>query len=193
PPPNVVFVMATTELQKVPDTITSRSQEFVFRTIPQAQIFERLRLIADSENIDIDDAALKVLARSGEGSMRDAQSNFDQVISFSGDKITVDDVSSALGLAGAEVIEKVVTSISSGEAQIALEVVADLVDKGQDLRSFCRDVLAVLRDLLMFKVSGGDATLVESSVLDIDTLSALAARSSKADLVRAFHSLAETE
>lgn len=193
PPPNVVFVMATTELQKVPDTITSRSQEFVFRTIPQAQIFDRLRLIAYAEKIDIDDAALKVIARSGEGSMRDAQSNFDQVISFSGEKITVEDVSTALGLAGSEVIEKIVTSIASGESKQALGVVADLVDRGQDLRSFCRDVLAVLRDILMFKVSGGDAELIESSVLSPDVLAAQAERFAEADLVRSFHSLAETE
>lgn len=193
PPPNVVFIMATTELQKVPDTITSRSQEFIFRTIPQSQIFDRLRLIADAEKINVDDAALKVIARSGEGSMRDAQSNFDQVISFSGEKITADDVSNALGLAGSEVIERLVTSIASGEAKTALEVVADLVDRGQDLRSFCRDVLAVLRDVLMFKVSGGDAEMVESSVLSPESLSEQAARFSHADLVRSFHALAETE
>ena len=83
PPPNVYFVMATTELHKVPDTITSRSQEFVFRTIPQSQIFDRLRLIADTEKVNIDDAGLQIIARSGEGSKRDAQSNFDQGISFS--------------------------------------------------------------------------------------------------------------
>lgn len=193
PPPNVVFVMATTELQKVPDTITSRSQEFIFRTIPQAQIFDRLRLIADAEKINVDDAALKVIARSGEGSMRDAQSNFDQVISFSGEKITVEDVSTALGLAGSEVIEKIVTSIASSESKAGLEVVADLVDRGQDLRSFCRDVLAVLRDILMYKVSGGDVELVESSVLSTDALAAQAERFTEADLVRSFHSLAETE
>src|SRR3982750_4004831 len=88
PPPNVVFIMATTELHKVPDTILSRTQEFEFRTISLQKIFERLRLIAEAEKIAIDDASLWELARSGEGSMRDAQSNFDQVISFSGEKIT---------------------------------------------------------------------------------------------------------
>ena len=128
PPPHVVFVMATTELHKIPDTIRSRSQEFIFRTIPQGQIFERLRLIADAEKIDIDDAALQVIARSGEGSMRDAQSNFDQVISFSGEKIGVDDVSTALGLASGEVIGKIIDSLATGESKNALEVVADLVD-----------------------------------------------------------------
>ena len=193
PPPNVVFIMATTELHKVPDTITSRSQEFIFRTIPQGQIFERLTLIADAEKVNIDDAALQIIARSGEGSMRDAQSNFDQVISFSGEKITVDDVANALGLAGGEVIEKIVTSLATGDAKIALDVVADLTRRGQDLRSFCRDVLAVIRDLLMFKVSGGELQIVEASVLLPEALKTQAERFSEANLVRFFHSLAETE
>ncbi len=193
PPPNVVFVMATTELHKVPDTITSRSQEFIFRTIPQAQIFSRLRLIADAEKVDIDDAALQMIARSGEGSMRDAQSNFDQVISFSGDSITTVDVTKALGLASTEVIEKIIVSLATGESKAALEVVADLVDRGQDLRTFCRDILAVLRDLLMFKVSGGETTLVETSVLSQEALKAQSDRFTEADLVRLFHALAETE
>lgn len=193
PPKNVVFIMATTELHKVPDTITSRSQEFVFRTIPQAQIFDRLRLIADAEKVNIDDDALKVIARSGEGSMRDAQSNFDQVISFSGEKIVLDDVSAALGLAGGDVIAKIITSIGTGRSKDALDVVADLVDRGHDLRNFSRDVLAVLRDLLIFKVSSGDATLVESSVLSPEQLREQGERFTEADLIRAFHSLAETE
>lgn len=193
PPPNVVFVMATTELHKVPDTITSRSQEFIFRTIPQAQISSRLRLIADAENIDIEDPALQMIARSGEGSMRDAQSNFDQVISFSGEKITTDDVTKALGLASSEVIEKIVVALATGDSKVALEVVADLVDRGQDLRTFCRDILAVIRDLLMFKVSGGETTLVESSVLSQEALKTQADRFTEPDLVRLFHSLAETE
>lgn len=193
PPPNVYFVMATTELHKVPDTITSRSQEFVFRTIPQSQIFDRLRLIADTEKVNIDDAGLQIIARSGEGSMRDAQSNFDQVISFSSEKITAEIVSAALGLASAEVITRVIGSISGKESKTALDVVANLVDCGHDLRNFCRDVLAVFRDLLIYKVSSGDVSLVESSTLDPETLAALAANFSESDLIRLFNSLAETE
>ena len=193
PPPNVYFILATTELHKIPDTIRSRSQEFIFRTIPQAQIFERLRLIADAEKVNIDDAALQVIARSGEGSMRDAQSNFDQAISFSGDKITVDDVSTALGLASGEVIGKIIDSLATGESRNAMDVVADLVGRGQDLRTFCRDVLGVIRDLLIFKISGGDVSLIESSVLTADDLKIQAERFAEADLVRFFHALAETE
>src|SRR6476661_7047384 len=82
PPAHVVFMMATTELHKIPDTILSRSQVFEFKTIPAKAIVAQLRRIADAETIDVPDAALALIARSAEGSMRDAQSAFDQVIAF---------------------------------------------------------------------------------------------------------------
>ena len=104
PPRNVAFIMATTELHKVPVTILSRCQEFEFRTIPLNKIFARLKLIAETEKVKITEEALREIARSGEGSMRDAQSNFDQVISFSGERIEVPDVANALGLASAEML-----------------------------------------------------------------------------------------
>ena len=127
PPENVIFVMATTELHKVPDTITSRCQEFEFRTIPIRKILKRLQTIAEAENVDIAEDALKEIARSGEGSMRDAQSNFDQVISFSGSKIGAEDVSAALGIAGTENLVRTISSIADRDAGEMLRVVDDLV------------------------------------------------------------------
>jgi DNA polymerase-3 subunit gamma/tau len=152
PPPRVVFIMATTESHKLPDTILSRCQQFEFRTIATAKIAERLRLIADAEKVVIADDALKEIARAGEGSMRDAQSAFDQVISFSGPKIVASDVESALGIAGAEMLARIVRGIADGNPAEALAVVDDLVMRGHDLRNFCRDLLAHLRDLLVAKV-----------------------------------------
>src|SRR3954451_3147244 len=98
PPAHVVFMMATTELHKIPDTILSRSQVFEFRSISAKAIAEQLRRIADAENIEISDAALTLIARAAEGSMRDAQSALDQVIAFAGLRVSVDDVSTVLGL-----------------------------------------------------------------------------------------------
>ena len=193
PPENVVFVMATTELHKVPETIRSRCQEFDFRTIPLQKIFDRLKLIANAEKVQIDEPALREIARSGMGSMRDAQSNFDQVISFSGERISVADVSNALGIASTEMLTRVVDAISSKSAKATLDVVADLVSRGQDMRNFCRDLLALFRDLMVFKVSDGDATLVESSVLSIDEMREYSGRFAAADLLRFFNSLCETE
>jgi len=193
PPPNVVFIMATTELHKVPETILSRCQEFEFRTIALQKIFDRLKLIADAEKIDIADDALRELARSGEGSMRDAQSNFDQVISFSSDKISSADVTNALGFAGVEVLTKTINAIAGREPHSVLAVVDDLISRGHDLRNFCRDVLATFRDLLVFKVAGNDKHLFESAVFSVDEMEKLAAAFSEADLLRFFNSFCETE
>ena len=193
PPANVVFVMATTELHKVPETIRSRCQEFDFRTIPLRKIFDRLRVIADTEKIDIDEAALREIARSGMGSMRDAQSNFDQVISFSDNKIAVVDVTHALGIASTEMLTRVVQAIADKSAKPMFEVVAELISRGQDMRNFCRDLLAVFRDLMVYKVSGGETSLVESSVLSSDEIKPLSESFSESDLLRFFNSLSETE
>ena len=192
PPSRVVFIMATTERHKVPETILSRCQQFEFRTIATGKIFDRLRLIAEAEKIAVPDEALREIARSGEGSMRDAQSAFDQVISFAGSTIKKEDVELALGVAGADILIRVVNGIANHQPAEALAVVDDVVMRGHDLRSFCRDLLAHFRDLLVSKVSGSEE-LLESAICDRDELGRQAALFSEADLVRFFHSLAETE
>src|SRR5215510_3752152 len=192
PPPRVVFIMATTDEHKVPETITSRCQLFEFRTIATARIADRLKLIAKAEKISISDEAIREIARAGDGSMRDAQSAFDQVISFAGEKIKPEDVEKALGIAGAEVLARVVNGIAENKPAEALAIVDDLVMRGHNLRNFCRDVLGHLRDLLVVKVSG-DPKLLDSSSAHAEALQQQAALFSESDLVRFFHSLAETE
>jgi DNA polymerase III subunit gamma/tau len=193
PPPRVVFIMATTELHKLPDTILSRCQQFEFRTIATAKIAERLRLIADAEKVSITDDALREIARAGEGSMRDAQSAFDQVISFSGTEIKPEDVETALGVAGTEMLARVMRAIDEQKPIEALLVVDDLVMRGHDLRNFCRDLLAHLRDLLVAKASGDTTALLDSSAASRAELARQANAFSESDLVRFFHSLTETE
>jgi DNA polymerase III subunit gamma/tau len=193
PPPRVVFVMATTESHKIPDTILSRSQQFEFRTIATQKIAERLRLIADAEKIKIKDDALREIARAGEGSMRDAQSAFDQVISFSEGEIGAGDVEAALGVAGAELLARVMRAVSAGDAREIVAVVDDLTARGHDLRNFCRDLLAHLRDLLVVKVAGADAEAVDADEAGRRELALEANEFSESDLVRSFHSLTETE
>ncbi|MBA3438443.1 MAG: DNA polymerase III subunit gamma/tau [Pyrinomonadaceae bacterium] len=204
PPPRVVFIMATTEAHKVPDTILSRCQQFEFRTIATRAIAERLRLIADAEKLEATDEALQLIARAGEGSMRDAQSAFDQVISFSGSRITAPDVEAALGIAGPELLTRVMRAIAEQKPAEALAVVDDLVVRGHDLRNFCRDLLAHVRDLLVIKIADTDGTsnlakrrvnLYTAAASDIEQRElTLAAREfSESDLVRFFHNLTETE
>ena len=192
PPPRVVFIMATTERHKVPETILSRCQQFEFRTIATAKIVERLRLIAKSEKIEIPDDALREIARTGEGSMRDAQSALDQVISFAGDKIRKEDVEMALGVAGADILKRIIDSIANNKPAEAIAAVDEIVMRGHDLRNFCRDLLAHFRDLLVTKVSGNEE-LLEAAVCEPQELKRQADLFSESDLVRFFHSLADTE
>ena len=192
PPPRVVFIMATTERHKVPETILSRCQQFEFRTIATAKILERLKLIAKSEKISIPDEALREIARTGEGSMRDAQSALDQVISFAGNTIKKEDVEMALGVAGADILKRIIDSIAENKPAEAIAAVDDIVMRGHDLRNFCRDLLAHFRDLLVTKVSGNEE-LLEAAVCEPAELKRQAALFSESDLVRFFHSLAETE
>jgi DNA polymerase-3 subunit gamma/tau len=193
PPPNVVFIMATTELHKVPDTILSRCQEFEFRTIALSKIFDSLKNIAGVEKVNISDAALREIARAGEGSMRDAQSAFDQVISFSGEKIEVEDVVNALGIAGVDILIRAVKGIAEHNTLEAFEIVEELVRRGHDLRSFCRDLLSFFRDLLVAKVAGKSEGLLDWAAVSQADLQQQAAQFSEADLLRFFNSLADTE
>ena len=193
PPPRVVFIMATTEGHKLLDTIVSRCQQFEFRTIATAKIAERLRFIAAAEKVNITDDALREIARAGEGSMRDAQSALDQIISFSGADIKSEDVEAALGIAGVDVLARVITAIAEADSSVILAVVDDLVMRGHDLRNFCRDLMAYLRDLLVAKTSGDAAGVLELTEAERDELSLLGGSFTESDLVRLFHSLTETE
>src|SRR6185369_1343470 len=150
------------------------------------------KLIAKSEEISIPDDALREIARTGEGSMRDAQSALDQVISFAGDKIKKEDVETALGVAGADILKRIIDSIAENKPAEAIAAIDDIVMRGHDLRNFCRDLLAHFRDLLVTKVSGNEE-LLESAVCEPAELQRQAALFSESDLVRFFHSLAETE
>ncbi|HEX8559647.1 MAG TPA: DNA polymerase III subunit gamma/tau [Pyrinomonadaceae bacterium] len=192
PPPRVLFVMATTETHKVPATIHSRCQQFEFRTIAAAKIAERLRLIADAEKVKVSDDALREIARAGEGSMRDAQSAFDQVISFSEGEIGTADVEAALGLAGREMLARVMRAVAGERPGDALAVVEELAARGHELRNFCRDLLAHLRDLLVAKV-GGEGAMADATEAERRELLEEARDFSESDLVRFFHSLSDTE
>jgi DNA polymerase-3 subunit gamma/tau len=112
PPAHVVFMMATTELHKIPDTILSRSQVFEFRTIATKAIVAQLRMIAGAEKIEVGDDALGLIARAAEGSMRDAQSALDQVLAFSGQTVTLDDVTTVLGLVGRDLLFDLIDAVA---------------------------------------------------------------------------------
>jgi DNA polymerase-3 subunit gamma/tau len=193
PPSHVIFIMATTELHKVPDTILSRCQQFEFRQIPTEKIFHRLREIAIGEGVKISDAALGEVARAGAGSLRDAQSAFDQVIAFSGDQITEEDVTNALGLVSAATLGRFAEAIANQNTLEILILVEDVFARGYDLRNFTRELTAYLRHLLVVKACGDGNDLLGVTDVEVDRLKRLSSKFSEEDLVRLFHLLSQTE
>jgi DNA polymerase III subunit gamma/tau len=193
PPSHVVFIMATTELHKVPDTILSRCQQFEFRNIATEKILNRLREIANAEGIKINDAALREIARAGAGSLRDAQSYFDQVIASSGAEITVEDVSSSLGLLSAETLGRLAEAIARQDTPMTLNLVEEITSRGYDLRNVTRELMAYLRHLLVVKSGIVNGEILGVADIEIDRLKELSRHFSEEDLVRCFHLLAQTE
>jgi DNA polymerase-3 subunit gamma/tau len=192
PPANVIFIMATTHAYKLPETIRSRSQQFEFHIIEAKKISERLRFIAEAELITISEDALNEIARAGQGSMRDAQSAFDQVISFSDGMIEVDDVEAALGVAGSRILAKTMLTVANQQPPEMIAIVEELTTNGQDLMSFCRDLMTFVRNLLVFKIRQ-EYTKHEFTELEAQLMKELIDYFSESDLIRFFNSLSTTE
>ncbi|MFN7927258.1 MAG: DNA polymerase III subunit gamma/tau [Blastocatellia bacterium] len=193
PPAHVVFMMATTELHKVPDTILSRCQQFEFRHIPVDKIFKRLREIANAEQVNIGDEALREVARAGNGSLRDAQSALDQVISFSGTEISEQDVIHSLGLVSAKVLVRATQAIAEQNTVDLLQVVEELDASGHDLRFFTRELMTYFRHLLVIKSGLASSDVLGISDAEVAQLQQFAPQFSEEDIVRFFHLLTETE
>lgn len=161
PPSHVIFVFATTEVQKIPVTILSRCQEFDFKRIPALLIQERLKSIAEREGIKISERGLHVIAREADGGMRDAQSILDQVISFAGEEISDKDVAKILGVIDREVLKDVVQSIMERNPAGCVKIVERVYDYGYDIRLFCKNLLEYLRNLTVLKVIKDPGQLID--------------------------------
>ena len=193
PPAHVVFMMATTELHKIPDTILSRSQVFEFRTIPTGAIATQLRRIAGAEGVDVPDAALALIARAAEGSMRDAQSALDQVLAFAGQTVSVDDVSTVLGLVGRDLLMDLVEAVVDEDGPRAFSLADRAVEAGHDLKLVVRELSRIVRDMMLLSVDpsrAGDGELAEG---ERERLAGLAQRFSREDVMRAFDLLSKAE
>jgi DNA polymerase-3 subunit gamma/tau len=194
PPPHVVFMMATTQLDKIPETVLSRSQVYEFRIISAKDIATQLRRIVDADGITVGDESLQLVARDAEGSMRDAQSKLDQVIAFTGTTITRDDVTTVLGLVGRDLLLDVVQAVAGEDAPAAFELAGRAVEMGYDLRAVCRELSRVVRDLLVLAIDPARVNDPEiAGEAERDRLKALAACFSREDLLRAFDLLTRAE
>jgi DNA polymerase-3 subunit gamma/tau len=193
PPAHVLFIMATTELHKIPDTILSRSQVFEFRAFPTRVIADHLKRMVKEEGIEVPDAALALIARAAEGSMRDAQSALDQVMAFAGQTITVNDVATVLGLVGRDLLFEVIEAVIAEDGPRAFAATDRAVESGHDLRLIIRELTKVVRDMMMVAVDparAGEGDLAEG---ELERLTTLAKQFSREDLMRAFDLLAKAE
>lgn len=170
PPSQVVFIFATTELTKIPETILSRCQCFEFKPLNHSRIRAQLEVICEKENIAIDAKSLEEIAVNGAGSMRDAQSLLDQVIAFAGREVDHASVESVLGIVGQGTLEKFMDRVTAGDAAALLGLVQEVAETGKDLSLFCRDLIEYVRNLMFVKVSAQPETLVSTRTCDLETL-----------------------
>jgi DNA polymerase-3 subunit gamma/tau len=186
--------MATTELDKIPETVLSRAQVYEFRTISTKVIATQLRQIMDAEGITVGEESLQLIARDADGSMRDAQSKLDQVIAFTGKTIAPDDVATVLGLVGRDLLLDTLQAVADEDAPASFALAARAVEMGYDLRAVCRELSRMVRDVLVLAV---DPSRINDPEIagegERDRLKALAGRFSREDLLRAFDLLTRAE
>ncbi|HOY63813.1 MAG TPA: DNA polymerase III subunit gamma/tau [bacterium] len=151
PPAHVMFVMATTEPQKLPATILSRCQRFEFRRLTDIEIMDHLRSIAKKENCGIEDGALRVVVKTADGSMRDAISILDQLVSFSEGSISLDDVSKVFGMPERQEIAGFINAIFEGDVSAAFDVFGKFFDAGKSFNLFIRLIMEHMRDIYLVK------------------------------------------
>ncbi len=154
PPPHVMFILATTELDKVPPTIRSRSLTFEFRRVSLRDVTDRLALIAEHEGANVERGALELVAQQGTGSVRDSISLLDQLISAPEERITVAMAERMLGTAGSRAVGKVVAAIIAGKAADGLDAITEAVEDGADPTQFGRQIVEYLRQLLLVQTGG---------------------------------------
>ncbi len=161
PPAFVKFIFATTHPQKVPSTILSRCQRMDFRRISVMEIIEQLEKIAKFEKINVDKEVLAAIARSSDGALRDAESVFDQLISFSKEKISLEDVVSMLGIVEQAALFEITRNIKNKNPKAVLELFNKIIDEGKDITTFLNDLIEHFRNLMIAKVSQADPQLID--------------------------------
>jgi DNA polymerase-3 subunit gamma/tau len=190
PPPNTVFVLATTEGHKVKATIADRCQRFDFQRPSLEQISEVLNRVADAEGIEVEEAAVATIARSASGSFRDALGTLDQLVAFGGDKVGLEDVLQLLGAADAELLFGAVDAVIAEDPKAVLLRVEEMARSGRDPSQFARDLLAHLRHLLVTQTVGEVPNTFVVTATDAGRLAAQAQAIGAATLVRTIDELA---
>jgi len=195
PPAHVKFILATTEPQKMPETILSRLQRYDFRRIPFTTIFERLRELASREGTPAEEAALRLLAREAGGSMRDAERMLETAIATTDGKVTEAEVAASLGVASRTTVFKIIEAVLDHSAAPALRMVRELAARGANLESLGRDLMETLRNLAVAKLpaEGGPSPLDDLPDHEAQELRRIAGSASSRDLMRLFRLMADAQ
>ena len=192
PPEHLLFILATTELHKVPATILSRCQRFSFRRISQEDIAARLQYVAYQENIDMDESAARVLSRLADGGMRDGLSLLDQVASATTGELTSESVYACLGIAGEQRCGELMGYIAEHNTKNALKLFNRLYTEGKDLSAMLDELACLTRDLMIMKTAPGAGITMLSGVASDQEIAGLRDRFSAGELVRMMTVLQET-
>jgi DNA polymerase-3 subunit gamma/tau len=184
PPDHIVFMLATTQPEDIPQTIRSRCQHFSFRAVKFDAIVAQLRDLVTRENIEADDDALALLAEAGDGSMRDALSILDQAIASATGRVTADSVRNLVGAAPAHILEQVMQAVAEGKSEEVLRQVDHLISEGHSPTHFARQMVRFLRNATVAKVAGKDSSLLQVSSEERERVARVAEMFSEEDLTR---------
>src|ERR1700719_3520593 len=184
PPDHIVFMLATTQPEDIPQTIRSRCQHFSFRAVKFDDIVGQLRDLTGRKNIDADGDALALLAEAGDGSMRDALSILDQAIASSSGKLTADSVRNLVGAAPAHVLEQVMRAVARGSTEEVLRQVDHLIGEGHSPTHFARQMVRFLRNATVAKIAGKDSPLLQVSSEERERVARVAEWFGEEDLTR---------
>jgi len=193
PPPHVKFIFATTEPHKVPITILSRCQRFDFKRIALPRIASRLRYIVDQEGVAISDEALNLVARKGDGSMRDALSTLDQVLAFCGSNVADADAAALLGVVDRALLSEACRALFGGDARGVLQLVAKVDSFGYSMRHFCQELIERLRAVAVLNAVPDGTDLLDLSETEADEMKALAASTTGQEVQRRLQILLKAE
>ncbi len=191
PPAHALFIFATTEPHKVPQTILSRTQRYDFRRVTTAMLAEHLQNLANKEKVEIDKEALFLIARKGEGSVRDALSLMDQMIAVADGPISLEQTSRTLGVVDRKIFEKLLEIIAAGKTEPIFDLVKVLFESGVDSADFVNDFISYLRNLLIQKSTSDPAGLLDISESEKEALVRQASFFSETDILRMIQILAD--
>ncbi|MDY5912636.1 MAG: DNA polymerase III subunit gamma/tau [Inconstantimicrobium porci] len=193
PPKNVVFILATTDPQKLPITILSRCQRFDFKRISLSDITKLERKIVDSKGVFADDNSLKLIARVADGAMRDSLSILDQAISMGDGKVTYDSIVSMLGLVTDKYLFELTDAVIDRSVEKSMNIIEEIVHEGKDIYSFIKDMIGHYRNLLMLKVTSNPEEVLDMSNDNIENLRQQSQRMRSEEIMRGIRVLQEAE